>query len=76
MSEFNNFNLTYETVTAYLEYFQLFVAPNGIIDDKRWPILLTVLGASHYTLIHGLVSPDLPKDKMFNEQKVDSQETL
>ena len=49
MSEFNPTN---ETVTAYLECFQLFVAVNGITDDKRVSTLLTVVGASHYTLIY------------------------
>ena len=64
MSEFNPGN---ETVTAYLERFLLFVAANGISDDKKVPTLLTVVGATHYTLIRGLVSPELLKDKTFDE---------
>lgn len=64
MTEFNPSN---ETVTAYLERFQLFVTANGISDDKKVPTLLTVVGATQYALIRGLVSPALPKDKTFDE---------
>ena len=64
MSEFNPGN---ETVTAYLESFLLFIAANGISDDKKVPTVLTVDGATHNTFIRRLVSPDLPKDKMFDE---------
>ena len=64
MQEFHPDN---ETVTAYLERFQLFVSANGIEEDKLVPTLLTVVGSSHYALIRGLVSPQLPKDKSFAE---------
>ena len=64
MQEFNPAN---ETVTAYLERLQLFVSANSIADDKRVPTLLTVVGAEHYSLLRGLVSPQLPKDKSFDE---------
>ena len=64
MQEFNPAN---ETVTAYLERFQLFVTANGIEEAKLVPTLLTVVGSTHYSLIRGLVSPSLPKDKSFEE---------
>ena len=64
MQEFNPAN---ETVTAYLEQFQLFVTANSIEDDKLVPTLLTVLGSEHYSLLRGLVSPDLPMDKTFDD---------
>ena len=54
-------------LTAYLERFQMFVSANTIADDKLVPTLLTVVGSTHYTLIRGLVSPELPKDKSFDE---------
>ena len=63
MQEFNPAN---ETVTAYLERFQLFASANAIEDDKMVPTLLTVVGSTHYSLLRGLVSPDLPKDKSFD----------
>ena len=61
------FNPDAETVTAYLERFQLFVAANSIEDEKLVPTLLTVVGTTHYSLIRGLVSPELPKTKSFTE---------
>ena len=64
MQEFNPAN---ETVTAYLERFQLFVEANNIEDDKLVPMLLTVVGSDHYSLLRGLVSPQLPKEKTFDE---------
>ena len=64
MQEFNPAN---ETATAYLERFQLFVDANDIGDDKRVPTLLTVVGSTHYSLLRGLVSPQLPKEKTFDE---------
>ena len=59
MSEFNSTNWT---VTDCLECFLLFTAANNTMDAQNVPTLLTVIGASNYTLIRGLVSPDLPKD--------------
>ena len=56
-----------ESVTAYLERFQLFVAANAIDDDKLVPTLLTVVGSAHYSLIRGLVAPELPKNKTYDE---------
>ena len=56
-----------ETVTAYLERFQMFVSANSIETDKVVPTLLTVLGSTHYTLLRGLVSPELLKDKSYDE---------
>ena len=61
------FNPDTETVTAYLERFQMFVSANSIAEEKLVPTLLTVVGSTPYTLIRGLVSPELPKDKSFNE---------
>ena len=61
------FNPDTETVTAYLERFQMFVSANSIADDKLVPTLLTVVGSTHYTLIRGLVYLELPKDKAFSD---------
>ena len=45
----------------------MFVSANGIADAKLVLTLLTVVGARHYSLIRGLVSLDLPKDKSYDE---------
>ena len=36
-------------------------------DAKLVPTLLTVVGSKHYSLIRGLVSPALPKDKSYED---------
>ena len=43
------------------------MSANSIADDKLVPTLLTVVGSTHYTLIRGLGSPKLPKDKSFDD---------
>lgn len=64
------FNPDDETVTAYLERFDLFAEVNNIADNKKVATLLTVIGARHYSLIQGLVSPTKPKDKTLAELQV------
>ena len=61
----NNWTHANENVMAYLERFQLFITANAI---KAAPTLLTVVGVNHFSLLHGMVSPELPKDKTFYEQ--------
>ena len=56
-----------ELVTAYLERFQMFVSANAIAEDKVVPTLLTVIGSKQYSLLRGLVSPELPKDKSYDD---------
>ena len=63
------FDAANESVTAYLERFQLFVTVNSIEDDKLVPTLLTVVGSAHYTLLRGLVAPKMPKDLTFDQLK-------
>ena len=73
MQEFNPAN---EAVTAYLERFQLFVEANNIEDDKLVPTLLTVVGSDHYSLLRGLISPQLPTRENFWWTGVYPQEAL
>ena len=61
------FNPDCETVTAYLEWFQMFVTANSIEDTKLVPTLLTTIGSKRYSLIRGLVSQALPKDKSYED---------
>ena len=67
VGQMQEFNPDCETVTAYLERFQMFIAANSIEDAKLVPTLLTVVGSKHYSLIRGLVSPALPKDKSYED---------
>ena len=45
----------------------MFVSANAIETEKVVPTLLTVIGSMHYTLLSGLVSIELPKDKSYDE---------
>ena len=56
-----------ESVTAYLEQFQMFVSANAIEESKVVPTLLIVVGSKLYSLLRGLVSPAIPKDKTYNQ---------
>ena len=64
IDEFNSDN---ESITAYLERFDLFVAVNDIKEDKRSSLLLLVIGMRHYSLIRNLVSPAKPEEKTVAE---------
>ena len=48
---------------AYLECFDLFIQANGVADEKKVPVFLSVLGGKTYSLLRNLLSPALPKDK-------------
>ena len=61
------FNPASETVLAYLERFELFIAANAINEEKLVPTLLIVVRFIHDSLLGGLISPDLPMDKSFSE---------
>ena len=56
-----------EPVMAYLKRFQMFVSADAIEDSKVVPTLLTVVGSKNYSLLRGLVSPALSKDKTYDE---------
>ena len=45
----------------------MFVSANAIEDGKVVPTLLTVVGSKNYSLLRGLVSPALSKDKTYDE---------
>ena len=60
-----------EKIEAYLEHVQLFFAANGIAanDNKKVPVLLTVIGSPTYALLSSLLAPEKPGDKSFNVLK-------
>ena len=61
----NKFIPEKETISAYLERVDMFFLANDINEDKKVPVLLSVLGATTYALLRNLVTPDAPKDKDF-----------
>ena len=63
-----------EKIEACLERVQLFfaangIAANGIADNKKVPVLLTVIGSPTYALLSSLLAPEKPGDKSFNVLK-------
>ena len=54
-----------EKIEAYLDRVQLFFDTNGIKDDKKVAVLLTVIGSTTYALLSSLLAPVKPGDKPF-----------
>ena len=65
LGQVNEFNPEKETISAYLERVEMFFLANDIHEDKKVPVLLSVIGATTYALLRNLVTPDTPKDKDF-----------
>ena len=65
LGQVNEFNGEKETISAYLERVEMFFLANHIYEDKKVPVLLSVIGATMYALLRSLVTPDTPKEKDF-----------
>ena len=61
----NEFVPEKETISAYLERVEMFFLANDIGEDKKVPVLLSVIGATTYALLRNLVTPAAPKDKEY-----------
>ena len=59
-----------ETISAYLEFVELFFTANGIEEGKQLPVLLTSIGRETYALLCNLLAPDKPSAKTFAQHKV------
>ena len=53
-----------ETITAYLERVELYFLANDMAEEKKVPVLLSMIGAATYSL---LVSPLLPKHVSYKD---------
>lgn len=51
----------------YLERLQLYFEANGVEDNKKVSVLLTVIGPKTYSTLRSLLAPTLPRDKSFVE---------
>ena len=47
----------------YLEHVELFFAANGIKDEKKVAVFLSVIGPKNYALLRDLLAPDKPQQK-------------
>ena len=63
----DSFDADNETISAYLERFDLFVQANGVANDKKVPVFLSVLSGKIYALLRNLDLPAFPKDKSLEE---------
>jgi len=52
-----------EPIAAYIERVQNYFAANDIADEKRVPVLLSVIGSKTYAVLRSLTAPDMPNTK-------------
>jgi hypothetical protein len=67
LGKIHEFDPEKENIVAYLELLQIYFDMNEIAKGKQVPILLTVIGASNYSLLRSLFSPVTLKEKTFEE---------
>ena len=46
---------------------ELYLDVNSVQEDKRVPVLLTVIGPSAYATVRSLVAPDKPRTKTYDQ---------
>lgn len=61
----NPFDESLEQWTTYVERFEFFVTANGIEEEKKLAVFLSVIGASTYGLLRSLVAPEKPGAKTY-----------
>ena len=61
------FDTDLEPITAYLERVELYFSANGIGEDKKLAILLSVIGPKTYGVLRNLLAPSRPQEKKFSE---------
>ena len=61
------FNQNEGQFTEYAERLEQYFIANEVSDEKKVPILLTVIGKDTYGLLRSLVAPAKPKDKYYEE---------
>lgn len=61
------FDETREDWSAYVERVEQYFLANDVENDKKVPVLLTVIGGKTYSLLRTLTSPAKPSTKTFDE---------
>ena len=65
-----------EAITAYLEHVQLFMMANGVKDNKKFAVLISIIGSKAYGLLRNLLEPERPSEKTYDKLiKVLKQQT-
>ena len=65
--QLQEFDAENKSITAYLEWAELYFQANDIADEKQVAVLLSNIGAKMYGLLRNLVAPKAPKEKTFAE---------
>ena len=56
-----------EEWSQYAEHLNHFLSANGIADDKKKDVFLTVIGPQTYKLLKSLVAPAKPGEKNYTQ---------
>ena len=56
-----------EKIDSYLDVLSCTSWPNTFPDERRVPVLLSVISATTYEILRSLLAPDLPQTKTYGE---------
>lgn len=65
--QIGEFNPENDSIVTYLERVDLFFQANAVPDEKKVPVLLSVIGGKTYGILHDVLSPTKPQDKSYEE---------
>ena len=67
IGQVETFDAGQESIIAYLEQVELFLAANGVPNWRQVPFFLTLVGGQTYALLRDLLSPDKPADQTLKQ---------
>ena len=67
VGKIDTFNESVEDWPTYVERVELYFIANDIPDEKKSPVLLSLMGSKTYNLLRNLTAPDKPVTKSFSE---------
>ena len=56
-----------DNISTYLERLQLYFEANGVKEESKVAVLLTIIGARAYDTLRNLLAPALPRDVSFDD---------
>ena len=67
LGQLSEFRPGHDRLSVYLERFEMYVAANGVPNDKKAPLFLTVVGSTVFSLLHDLFQPEKLAGKTYKE---------
>ena len=67
IGQVETFDAGRESIAAYLERVELFLAANAVPVERQVPVFLTLVGGQTYALLRDLLSPAKPADKTLKQ---------